>query len=671
MSTFAEVPGWVQRSEGSDNHFDGVMISVDNARKEVSSRPIVKDDLSSIPDSETGRGGAYMWKKGDSRHSWTRRYFEVKQQIVYYFAEPTDEKPLGVIPLDGCQIKVPSENAQFFEDHTEAAVNECYEFWISHPHRRLFCICAKSLDERKQWVASLVKRTKKGFQMGGSNRSSLMHNPTGGVSSGPPPGLQGADDTPVKGKKKKKKKKKEADGDADGADAEDRENAVKDLLNRSRRASMEEAQLAMQNTSTLRRRLSSTMTPDALKAIADPKSPAAVRERKKPVKKEDVALENWQKGRMELIKKLVDEETEHPMTLSFLLRGQLIALDRVMAEPPHPNAKVDVPHIKGDWAGEVVISVFNRYSNKKGQMEYANWLSFMEDIDLVNTHLGPNEDVKKFDATDVWRKVLRLDMGKEVDIKKASFPEFYTFILVLCDRAYSHIFQRSATDAMELFLHEVIVPIYYFHMGEVDHEKCASRDPLVKDGRITLLLNAYLPNLWRVFLHYAQDLANRVPATFDEEGVVTEFGTHKPLPEELAFPKVAQSSERSLFEGVTNLPSMAPDADRSGKSVNQVYTIHASGILRFCEDYGLNEIVTKSNILKTYKNVVGHRFRLKGFAPPKVSVKPHPQANNKTMVKGGKPRSPSKKGPGEDDWSKGRLELAKVKAPCHQSQSNP
>ena len=84
-------------------------------------------------------------------------------------------------------------------------------------------------------------------------------------------------------KEKKKKKKKSELGTVEG-ETEDRENAVKDLLNRSRRASEEEAQLAMQNTSTLRRRLSSAMTPDALKALSDPTSPAAVRENKKPAK---------------------------------------------------------------------------------------------------------------------------------------------------------------------------------------------------------------------------------------------------------------------------------------------------------------------------------------------------------------------------------------------------
>jgi hypothetical protein len=134
-----------------------------------------------------------MWKKGDSRHSWTRRYFEVKQQIVYYFAEPTDEKPLGVIPLDGCQIKVPPENAQFFENHSDNAIKDCYEFWISHPHRRLFSICAKSREERQNWLVSLMKRTKKGYAMGSGGAP--IPQPSEGLSGLPPPGgLQGADE---------------------------------------------------------------------------------------------------------------------------------------------------------------------------------------------------------------------------------------------------------------------------------------------------------------------------------------------------------------------------------------------------------------------------------------------------------------------------------------------
>jgi len=185
---------------------------------------------------------------------------------------------------------------------------------------------------------------------------------------------------------------------------------------------------------------------------------------------------------------------------------------------------------------------------------------------------------------------------------------------------------------MEMFLHEVIVPIYYFHMTPWEMEKCATTDPLVKDGRIALLLNAYLPNMWRVFLHYAQDLANRVPATFEETSNVNEFGTHKPLPAELAFPSMAQASERSLFAGVHSLPSLSPEAEAMMGQVNsgQVYTVHENGLQRFCEDFGLNEILPKKKILNIYKNVVLGRSELKVRRAPRTQTRTHTHTRTHT-----------------------------------------
>ena len=49
------------------------------------------------------------------------------------------------------------------------------------------------------------------------------------------------------------------------------------------------------------------MTPDALKAMNDPSSPEAKRESRRAPKK-DKAIDEWQKARMKLIQKLVDEE---------------------------------------------------------------------------------------------------------------------------------------------------------------------------------------------------------------------------------------------------------------------------------------------------------------------------------------------------------------------------
>jgi len=290
---------------------------------------------------------------------------------------------------------------------------------------------------------------------------------------------------------------------------------------------------------------------------------------------DEIELEHWLTRRADLEEKYRAEEHDHPMTLSFLLRGKLIALDREMADEPHAASRVSVPHLKGDWAGEVVISVFKNYSNEKGLMDYYKWLDFLSDVDICSTHLSPGADREKLNPALLWRKVLDLDkhvLYEDVEGKRvtANFPQFYTLLLVLCQLVYPSIFTESATTAMELFLHEVIVPVYYFHLGDQEHEKCASQDELVKDGRILLLLSAYLPNLWRLFLHYGQDLAGRLPATYDENNLsVKGFGTHKPLPDELRFPNVPQLSERALFAGVTHLPMLSPEGERDeAKRVN-------------------------------------------------------------------------------------------------------
>ena len=79
-------------------------------------------------------------------------------------------------------------------------------------------------------LRSIERRTRKDYLQPGFAPESLP--------GGPPPGLQASE---AKKKKKKKKKKDEAAGPE--AETEERENAVKNLLNRSRRGSVEEAQV--------------------------------------------------------------------------------------------------------------------------------------------------------------------------------------------------------------------------------------------------------------------------------------------------------------------------------------------------------------------------------------------------------------------------------------------
>jgi hypothetical protein len=80
------------------------------------------------------------------------------------------------------------------------------------------------------------------------------------------------------------------------------------------------------------------------------------------------------------------------------------------------------------------------------------------------------------------------------------------------------------TDTFNAVLGGVVIPM---HSWGPERERHASKDPVVLDTRILLLLRAYMPNLWRVFLYYAQD----------EDGVLA----HGYLP----FPETAQNAEAS------------------------------------------------------------------------------------------------------------------------------
>ena len=176
-----EQPHFITSKEGSDNHFLPTIRTLSATGSELHSRPLIKPDLAKIPDHETGRGGSYLLKKGDARHTWSRRYFEAKQSFLYYFAEPTDVQALGVIPLDGCVIRIPDGNQQHFQNHNDASVNSGWEFWVTHSHRRTFCLMAPSDVDRKEWLKSLNRRTSEQALLlamnPNSNGGSLANNP--------------------------------------------------------------------------------------------------------------------------------------------------------------------------------------------------------------------------------------------------------------------------------------------------------------------------------------------------------------------------------------------------------------------------------------------------------------------------------------------------------------
>jgi hypothetical protein len=111
-------------------------------------------------------------------------------------------------------------------------------------------------------------------------------------------------------------------------------------------------------------------------------------------------------------------------------------------------------------------------------------------------------------------------------------------------------------------------------------------DVLVREERILLVLSIYAPNLWRVFLSYAQDAVGKVPDINDP------------------FPENAQFNEMGIFK----LPHAAPSRHRDNvgghnSPVNSIF-ITESGCARFAGDYGLTpHLMSSSQLRSLYKNI--------------------------------------------------------------------
>jgi hypothetical protein len=74
------------------------------------------------------------------------------------------------------------------------------------------------------------------------------------------------------------------------------------------------------------------------------------------------------------------------------------------------------------------------------------------------------------------------------------------------------------------FLQEVICPMYVWSKS---HNKRGSKDVLVLEERILLLMITYSPNLYRVFLTYGHDAVGKVPEInrmFPESAQANERG---------------------------------------------------------------------------------------------------------------------------------------------------
>ena len=138
-----------------------------------------------------------------------------------------------------------------------------------------------------------------------------------------------------------------------------------------------------------------------------------------------------------------------------------------------------------------------------------------------------------------------------------NFTQFYSLCLRITEVVYPAMYKEDSTFAFHKFLAEIILPLYSWtnlvgksvKAGAERYRglKRGTTDPLMQDERVLLLLNAYSPNLWLVFLNYARDTVGRAGDTSLGDKSGSKVAT--------SFPFWAQMNEKGMFR----LPPACPE----------------------------------------------------------------------------------------------------------------
>lgn len=92
------------------------------------------------------RAGWLKHQEGRLMKSWKRKWCVLNGTSLYYFENPTDQKPKGVIEMGSdCLV-------QKADEYTGGA--EC-SFGLFHPGGKIFFLCADSENEREAWIQTL------------------------------------------------------------------------------------------------------------------------------------------------------------------------------------------------------------------------------------------------------------------------------------------------------------------------------------------------------------------------------------------------------------------------------------------------------------------------------------------------------------------------------------
>lgn len=113
----------------------------------------------------------WLCKRGGRVPSWKRRYFILSGSCLYYFTSPKDAAPLGIVPLEGVEVRPTSRSQASFEvrpaalpgaqagpRHVRSVRASSYRpggALVEQGHHASFRFRAASAAERQRWVDAI------------------------------------------------------------------------------------------------------------------------------------------------------------------------------------------------------------------------------------------------------------------------------------------------------------------------------------------------------------------------------------------------------------------------------------------------------------------------------------------------------------------------------------
>lgn len=88
----------------------------------------------------------YLDKKGDLNHSYKRRWFVLKGNLLFYFEKSGERQPIGMIVLENCSVEVSDCDRYSF----------CVRYQAISSASRTYTLCAENDVEMEKWMKSIT-----------------------------------------------------------------------------------------------------------------------------------------------------------------------------------------------------------------------------------------------------------------------------------------------------------------------------------------------------------------------------------------------------------------------------------------------------------------------------------------------------------------------------------